>query len=127
MAEYNDKPIISYITYQNDDDDYYHVDFFNDDGSIKKKKSFLTVDALQEFDRYHYLKDKYKDKSISEKEFKEYELCLRRQFIDKHYNQFIKLKPYGRFKTISKMYNAKYHFNISVDAFRVYLRDNFNL
>ena len=44
-----------------------------------------------------------------------------------HYEQFIKLKPYGRFKIILKLYNAKYHFNISDDTFKHYLMDNFNI
>lgn len=127
MSEYDDTPKVTYITYQNDDDDYYHITFFNDDGTPKKKRSFPTVKALEDYVRYCHLKDKYKDKSISEKEFKEYELCLRCKFINKHYDQFTKLKPYGRFKLVSKMYNAKYHFNISDDTFRIYLRDNFNL
>ena len=127
MTEYDDNPKVSYISYKNDDDDYYHVDFFNDDGTIKKKRSFPTEKALEDYVRYLYLKDKYKDNTISEKEFKEYELCLRRHFINKHYEQFIKLKPYGRFKIILKLYNAKYHFNISDDTFKHYLRDNFNI
>ena len=127
MTEYDDNPMVSYISYKNDDDDYYHVDFFNNDGIIKKKRSFPTEKALEDYVRYLYLKDKYKDKTISEKEFKEYELCLRRRFINKHYDQFIKLKPYGRYKIITKMYNLKYHFNISDNAFKLYLRDNFNL
>ena len=127
MTEYDDKPMVSYISYKSDDDDCYHVDFFNNDGTIKKKRSFTTEKALEDYVRYLYLKDKYKDGTISEKEFKEYELCLRRHFINKHYDQFIKLKPYGRFKIILKLYNAKYHFNISDDTFKHYLRDNFNI
>ena len=42
-------------------------------------------------------------------------------------NAISKLKPYGRYKIITKMYNLKYHFNISDDAFKAYLRYNFNL
>ena len=127
MTEYDNSTKIDYITYTNDDDDYYHITFFNDDGTPKKKMSFPTVKALEDYVRYRHLKDKYKDKSISEEEFKEYELCLRRHFITKHYEQFSKLKPYGRFKTITKLYNVKYHFNISDNAFKFYLRDKFNL
>ena len=127
MSEYYDKPIFRYITYLNDDDDYYHINLYHKDGTLKKKKSFPTEETLQEYLRYLDLKDKYKENNITEDEFKEYELYLRRRFINKHYNQFSKLKPYGRYKTISKIYNLKYNFNISVDAFRVYLRDNFYL
>ena len=118
---------IDFEHYNDDDDVPYCKTFFNKDRTIKKKKYFPTEEALQQYDRYLYLKDKYKEKTISEEEFKEYELYLRRRFINRHYNQFSKLNPYGRYKTISKIYNLKYNFNISVDAFRVYLRDNFNL
>ena len=118
---------IDFEHYNDDDDVPYCEIFFNKDRTIKKKKYFPTEEALQQYDRYLYLKDKYKEKTISEEEFKEYELYLRRRFINRHYNQFSKLNPYGRYKTISKIYNLKYNFNISVDAFRVYLRDNFNL
>ena len=127
MSKYYDKPIIRYITYVNDDDDYYHINLFHKDGTLKKKKSFPTEETLQKYLRYLYLKDEYKKNNITEDEFKEYELYLRRRFINRHYNQFSKLNPYGRYKTISKIYNLKYNFNVSVDAFRVYLRDNFNL
>ena len=118
---------IDFEHYNDDDDVPYCITFFNKDRTIKKKKYFPTEEALQQYYRYLYLKDKYKEKTISEEEFKEYELYLRRRFINRHYNQFSKLKLYGRYKTISKIYNLKYNFNISVDAFRVYLRDNFNL
>ena len=100
---------------------------------MKTVKAIINIETknccfgIYKYDRYHYLKDKYKDGTISEKEFKEYELCLRRHFINKHYEQFSKLKPYGRFKTIAKLYNAKYHFNVSDDTFKHYLMDNFNL
>ena len=128
MSEYdNDNPLVRYITYVNDDDDYYHITLFNKDRTIKKKKSFLTEESLQEYCRYSDLKDKYKEKTISEEEFKEYELYLRRRFINKHYDQFSKLNPYGRYKIITKMYNFKYHFNVSDDVFRAYLRYNFSL
>ena len=127
MSKYYDKPIIVRMSYTNDDDDYYHIASFHEDGTQKKRKSFLTVEALQEYERYLDLKVKYKEKTITKDEFKEYELYLRRRFIIRHYEQFSKLNPYGRYKTISRIYNAKYHFNVSVDAFRVYLRDNFNL
>ena len=123
MAEYDDDNII----YDDDDDDYYHIIFFNKDRTIKKIKNFLTEEALQEYDRYLYLKDKYKENDITNDEFKEYELYLRRRFINKHYNQFTKLNPYGRYKIITKMYNLKYNFNISGDTFKHYLRYNFNL
>ena len=127
MSKYDDKPIIRYITTFNDDDGYYYINLFHKDGTLKKRKSFLTEEALQQYLRYLDLKDEYKKNNISEDEFKEYELYLRRRFINRHYEQFSKLKPYGRYKTISRIYNLKYNFNISVDAFRVYLRDNFNL
>ena len=128
MSQYDDKPRIKYISYiKDDDDDHYYIDLYHKDRTLKKRKSFLTVEALQQYERYLYLKDEYKKNNISEKEFKEYELYLRRRFIIKHYDQFSKLNPYGRYKTISRIYNAKYHFNVSDDAFRVYLRDNFNL
>lgn len=118
---------IDFEHYNDDDDEPYCITLFNKDRTIKKKKYFPTEETLQEYSRYRDLKDKYKEKTISEEEFKEYELYLRRRFINRHYNQFIKLNPYGRYKTISRIYNLKYNFNISVDAFRVYLRDNFNL
>ena len=118
---------IDFEHYNDDDDEPYCTILFNKDRSIKKKKYFPTEEAMLEYDRYLYLKDKYKKNNISEDEFKEYELYLRRRFINRHYEQFSKLKPYGRYKTISRIYNLKYNFNISVDAFRVYLRDNFNL
>ena len=127
MSEYDDNPIVRYITYVNDDDDYYHITLFNKDGTIKKKKSFLTEETLQEYKRYLDLKDKYKENNISEEEFKEYELYLRRRFIIRHYDQFSKLKPYGRYKTISRIYKLKYNFNVSDNAFKLYLRYNFNL
>ena len=127
MSQYDDKSIIRYITYMIDDDDYYHIDLYNKDGTPKKRKSFPTEETLQEYLRYLDLKDEYKKNNITEDKFKEYELYLRRRFINKHYNQFSKLKPYGRYKTISRIYNLKYNFNISVDAFRAYLRYNFNL
>ena len=127
MSEYYDKPIIRYLTYINDDDDYYHINLYHKDGTLKKKKSFPTEETLQKYLRYLYLKDEYKKNNISEDEFKEYELYLRRRFIIRHYDQFSKLKPYGRYKTISKIYNLKYNFNISVDTFKHYLIDNFNL
>ena len=111
----------------NDDDEPYCIILFNKDRTIKKKKYFPTEETLQEYSRYRDLKDKYKEKTISEEEFKEYELYLRRRFINRHYDQFSKLNPYGRYKIISRMYNFKYHFNISDDAFRAYLRYNFNL
>ena len=118
---------IDFEQYNDDDEDPYCIIFFNKDRTIKKKKYFPTEEALQQYDRYLYLKDKYKEKTISEDEFKEYELYLRRRFINRHYNQFSKLNPYGRYKIISRIYNLKYNFNISVDAFRFYLRDNYNL
>ena len=127
MSEYYDKPIIRYLTYINDDDDYYHINLYHKDGTLKKKKSFPTEETLQKYLRYLYLKDEYKKNNISEDEFKEYELYLRRRFIIRHYDQFSKLKPYGRYKTITKIYNLKYNFNISVDTFKHYLIDNFNL
>ena len=111
----------------NDDDEPYCIILFNKDRTIKKKKYFPTEETLQEYSRYRDVKDKYKEKTISEEEFKEYELYLRRRFINRHYDQFSKLNPYGRYKIISRMYNFKYHFNISDDAFRAYLRYNFNL
>lgn len=128
MSEYdNDKPRIVNMTYMNDDDDYYHFALFHKDGTIKKKKSFSTEEALQEYKRYLDLKDKYKKNNISEEEFKEYELYLRRRFIIKHYDQFSKLKPYGRYKIISRIYKLKYNFNVSDDTFKHYLSYNFNL
>ena len=127
MSEYYDKPVFRYITYLNDDDDYYHINLYHKDGTLKKKKSFPTEETLQQYLRYLYLKDEYKKNNITEDEFKEYELYLRRRFINRHYDQFSKLKPYGRYKTISKIYNLKYNFNISVDTFKLYLRYNFNL
>ena len=127
MSQYYDKPIIRYLTYMKDDDDNYYIDLFHKDGTLKKRKSFSTEEALQQYERYLDLKDEYKKNNISEDEFKEYELYLRRRFINKHYNQFSKLKPYGRYKTISRIYNLKYNFNISDDAFKLYLRYNFNL
>ena len=127
MSQYYDKPIIRYITYMKDDDDNYYIDLFHKDGTLKKRKSFSTEEALQQYERYLDLKDEYKKNNISEDEFKEYELYLRRRFINKHYNQFSKLKPYGRYKTISRIYNLKYNFNISDDTFKHYLSYNFNL
>lgn len=128
MSEYdNDKPIIVRMTYMNDDDDYYHIALFHKDGTLKKKKSFPTEETLQEYVRYLDLKDKYKEKTISEEEFKEYELYLRHRFINRHYEQFSKLNPYGRYKIISRLYNFKYHFNVSDNAFKLYLRYNFSL
>ena len=128
MSEYdNDKPRIVNMTYMNDDDDYYHFALFHKDGTIKKEKSFSTEKALQEYKRYLDLKHKYKENSISEDEFKEYELYLRRRFIIKHYDQFSKLKPYGRYKTILRIYKLKYNFNVSDDTFKHYLNYNFNL
>lgn len=127
MTDYDETPRIVRMSYKNDDDDFYHVSFFNKDGIMKKNKSFPTVDALQQYERYLDLKDKYKENNISEEEFKEYELYLRHHFITKHYDQFSKLKPYGRHKIITKMYNSKYHFNIPDNTFKPYLRDNFNL
>ena len=118
---------IDFEHYNDDDDEPYCEIFFNKDGTLKKRKIFPTEEALQQYDRYLYLKDKYKEKTISEEEFKEYELYLRRRFINKHYNQFSKLNPYGRYKIITKIYNLKYNFNVSVDTFKHYLRDNFNL
>ena len=127
MSQYYDKPIIRYITYMKDDDDNYYIDLFHKDGTLKKRKSFSTEEALQQYERYLDLKDEYKKNNISEDEFKEYELYLRRRFINKHYNQFSKLKPYGRYKTILRIYNLKYNFNISDDTFKHYLSYNFNL
>ena len=127
MSQYDDKPIFRYLTYMKDDDDNYYIVLFHKDGTLKKRKSFPTEEALQDYERYLDLKDKYKKNNISEDEFKEYELYLRRRFINKHYNQFSKLNPYGRYKTISKIYNLKYNFNISVDTFKHYLSYNFNL
>ena len=118
---------IDFEHYNDDDDEPYCTILFNKDRTIKKKKYFPTEEAMKEYDRYRDLKDKYKEKTISEDEFKEYELYLRRRFINRHYNQFSKLNPYGRYKIISRMYNFKYHFNISDDAFKHYLRYNFNL
>lgn len=118
---------IDFEHFNDDDGEPYCTILFNKDRSIKKKKYFPTEEALQEYDRYLYLKDKYKEKTISEEEFKEYELYLRRRFINKHYVQFSKLNPYGRYKIISKMYNLKYHFNIQDDTIKAYLRYNFNL
>ena len=127
MSEYYDKPIIRYLTYLNDDDDYYHISLFHKDGTLKKKKSFPTEEILQQYLRYLYLKDEYKKNNITDDEFKEYELYLRRRFINRHYNQFSKLNPYGRYKIITEIYNLKYNFNISEDTFKHYLRYNFNL
>ena len=127
MSKYYDKPIIRYITYINDDDDYYHINLYHKDGTLKKRKIFPPEETLQEYLRYRDLKNKYKEKTISEDEFKEYELYLRRRFINRHYNQFSKLNPYGRYKTISRLYNLKYNFNISDDTFKHYLSYNFNL
>ena len=127
MSKYYDKPIIRYITYINDDDDYYHINLYHKDGTLKKRKIFPTEETLQEYLRYRDLKNKYKEKTISEDEFKEYELYLRRRFINRHYNQFSKLNPYGRYKIITKIYNLKYNFNISDDTFKHYLSYNFNL
>ena len=127
MSQYDDKPIFRYLTYMKDDDDNYYIVLFHKDGTLKKRKSFPTEEALQDYKRYLDLKDKYKKNNISEDEFKEYELYLRRRFINKHYNQFSKLNPYGRYKIISKIYNLKYNFNISDNAFKLYLRYNFNL
>ena len=127
MSKYYDKPIIRYLTYMKDDDDNYYIDLFHKDGTPKKRKIFSTEEALQEYLRYLDLKDKFKKNNISEDEFKEYELYLRRRFINRHYNQFSKLNPYGRYKTISRIYNLKYNFNVSDDTFKHYLRDNFNL
>lgn len=118
---------IDFEHYYDDDDEPFCIIFFNKDKTIKKKKYFPTEEALQEYDRYRDLKDKFKEKTISEEEFKEYELYLRRRFINKHYDQFSKLNPYGRYKIITKMYNLKYHFNVSDDVFRAYLRYNFSL
>lgn len=123
MCEYDDDNII----YEDDDDVDYCIILFNKDRSIKKKKYFPTEEALQEYGRYLDLKDRYKENNITDDEFKEYELYLRRRFINKHYHQFIKLNPYGRYKIITKMYNLKYHFNVSDDTFKHYLRFNFNL
>ena len=123
-------PRYANIDFEHYNDDYdvpYCTIFFNKDRTIKKKKYFSTEEALQEYDRYRYLKDKYKENNITEDEFKEYELYLRRRFINRHYNQFSKLNPYGRYKIITKMYNLKYHFNVSDNAFKLYLRYNFNL
>ena len=127
MSKYYDKPIIRYLTYMKDDDDNYYIDLFHKDGTPKKRKIFSTEEALQEYLRYLDLKDKFKKNNISEDEFKEYELYLRRRFINRHYNQFSKLNPYGRYKTISRIYNLKYNFNISDNTFKLYLRYNFNL
>ena len=127
MSQYYDKPIFRYITYMKDDDDYYYINLYHKDGTIKKRKSFSTEEALQQYKRYLDLKVKYKEKTISEEEFKEYELYLRHRFISRHYNQFSKLKPYGRYKTISRIYNLKYNFNVSDNAFKLYLSYNFNL
>ena len=123
-------PRYANIDFEHYNDDYdvpYCTIYYNKDRTIKKKKYFSTEEAMQEYDRYLELKDKYKENNISEDEFKEYELYLRRRFIIRHYDQFSKLNPYGRYKIISRIYNAKYNFNISVDAFRVYLQYNFNL
>ena len=118
---------IDFEHYNDDDDEPYCTILFNKDRTIKKKKYFPTEEELREYDRYLDLKDKYKKNIITEDEFKEYELYLRRRFINRHYDQFSKLNPYGRYKTISIIYNLKYNFNISVDTFKHYLRDNFNL
>ena len=127
MSQYDDKPIFRYLTYMKDDDDNYYIVLFHKDGTLKKRKSFPTEEALQDYKRYLDLKVKYKKNNISEDEFKEYELYLRRRFINNHYNQFNKLNPYGRYKIISRIYNLKYNFNISDNAFKLYLRYNFNL
>ena len=127
MSKYDDKPIFRYLTYMKDDDDNYYIVLFHKDGTLKKRKSFPTEEALQDYKRYLDLKVKYKKNNISEDEFKEYELYLRRRFINNHYNQFNKLNPYGRYKIISRIYNLKYNFNISDNAFKLYLRNNFNL
>ena len=127
MSQYDDKPIFRYLTYMKDDDDNYYIVLFHKDGTLKKRKSFPTEEALQDYKRYLDLKVKYKKNNISEDEFKEYELYLRRRFINNHYNQFNKLNPYGRYKIISRIYNLKYNFNISDNAFKLYLRNNFNL
>ena len=95
---------IDFEHYNDDDDEPYCTILFNKDRTIKKKKYFPTEEAL-----------------------KEYELYLRRRFINRHYNQFSKLNPYGRYKIITKIYNLKYNFNISVDTFKHYLSYNFNL
>ena len=118
---------IDFEHYNDDDDEPYCTILFNKDRTIKKKKYFPTEEALKEYDRYLYLKDKYKKNNITEDEFKEYELYLRRRFINRHHNQFSKLNPYGRYKIITKIYNLKYNFNISVDTFKHYLSYNFNL
>ena len=118
---------IDFEHYNDDDDEPFCTILFNKDRTIKKKKYFPTEEALKEYDRYLYLKDKYKKNNITEDEFKEYELYLRRRFINRHYNQFSKLNPYGRYKIITEMYNFKYHFNISYDIFKIYLSRNFNL
>ena len=52
---------------------------------------------------------------------------VRYKFINKHFNQFKKLNSYGRYKTITKMYNSKYDFNISDSDMKLYLRNNFKL
>lgn len=118
---------IDFEHYYDDDDEPYCTILFNKDRSIKKKKYFPTEEALQEYDRYLYLKDKYKENNITDDEFKEYELYLRRRFINRHYEQFSKLNPYGRYKIISRLYNFKYHFNIPDDTIKAYLRYNFSL
>ena len=127
MSQYYDKPIIRYLTYMKDDDDYYYIDLFHKDGTLKKRKIFPTEETLQQYLRYLDLKDEYKKNNITEDEFKEYELYLRRRFIIKHYEQFSKLNPYGRYKTISRIYNLKYNFNVSDDTFKHYLSYNFDL
>ena len=118
---------IDFEHYNDDYDEPYCTIYYNKDGTIKKKKYFSTEEAMQQYDRYHDLKVKHKKNNISEDEFKEYELYLRRRFIIRHYDQFSKLKPYGRYKTITKIYNLKYNFNISDNTFKHYLSYNFNL
>ena len=112
-------------------DDWYETPFvvtlYNKDKTIRKKKSFYDEEDALEYERYTDLKDKYKEKTISKEELKELETKLRYKFINKHFEQFKKLKPYGRYKTITKMYNLKYDFNISENAMKIYLRNNFKL
>ena len=116
-------------------DDWYETPFvvisycYDKDGNrtIKKEKNFYDEDEVLQYERYSDLKDKYKENRISEKEFKEYELMVRYKFINKHFEQFKKLKPYGRYKTITKMYNSKYDFNISDNEMKIYLINNFKL
>lgn len=118
---------IDFEHYYDDYDEPYCTIYYNKDRTIKKKKYFSTEEAMLEYDRYRDLKDKYKENNITDEEFKEYELYLRRRFIIKHYDQFSKLNPYGRYKTISWIYKLKYNFNVSEDVFRAYLRYNFSL